>query len=241
MQRYFLHKKETDGTVIFSENDSYHIQTVMRMNINDSVEVVIDSKVYHCVIISMEKVVIGKIVAETVEDHEMQNSVVLVQSLVKEQKMDWILQKSTELGVVGIYPYQAERSIVKVSASLKEEKKITRWKSIVKEASEQSKRNRIPFVGEVLSLKDLASLQGFDYKFLCTVRESEKSIKKVLSNLEKGVTMIIVVGPEGGFTTFEEETLESAGFVPISLGKTVLRTETAGMFFLSAVRYIEME
>lgn len=239
MQRYFIPKIESDDRVTFSKEDSYHIRKVMRMNKGDQVEIVVDSKVYHCIIESIDDLIIGKIVAEIPEDHEMQNSVVLVQSLVKEQKMDLILQKCTELGVSGVYPYQAERSIVKMTG--REEKKIARWKTIVKEASEQSKRGQIPFVGEVLTLQDLVSLKGFDYKFLCTVNEREKSIKKVLSNLEKGATMIIVIGPEGGFSTLEEETLEAADFVPVSLGRTVLRTETAGMFFLSTIRYIEME
>lgn len=239
MQRYFVTKIENDQTVIFSQSDSYHMRKVMRMNVGESVEVVIDSVVYICEIISIEDLVTAKIVKTTSENNELDISVYLVQSLVKEQKMDYILQKATELGVSGIYPYQSERSVVKVSG--KEQKKMDRWQSITKEASEQSKRNQIPSVFPVLSLKELASLEGFDHKFICTVNEKEKSLKKVLPNVKKSDKMIIVVGPEGGFSQYEETILMESGFIPISLGKSVLRTETAGLFFLSCVRYLDME
>lgn len=239
MQRYFVSRVEHDDIVVFSKGDSYHIQKVMRMQVDDMVEVIVDSKLYVCKIVSMKEFVTGKIIEEVIEERESDYSVVLVQSLVKEQKMDFILQKCTELGVAGVYPYQADRSIVRLQG--KEEKKLERWRSIVKEASEQSKRLQVPFVGEVLDLNGLVSLDGFDYKFICTVNESEKSIKKVLLNLKKGDSLVIVIGPEGGFQDFEEKTLIDAGFIPVSLGKTVLRTETAGLFFLSAIRYIEME
>jgi len=239
MQRYFVEKMDDNHIVTLSDKDSYHIQKVMRMNIKDKIEVVLEKTVYICEIISIDKNVKAKICWELSEDNTLGYSVVLVQSLVKEQKMDMILQKCTELGVSGIYPYQAERSIVKAFG--KESKKIERWNSITKEASEQSKQNKVPFVGNILSLQELCNLEGFDYKFLCTLNEKEKSLKKVLSNLKKGAKMIIVVGPEGGFTLHEEESLMNAGFHPISLGKSVLRTETAGMFFLSVIRYIDME
>ena len=158
--------------------------------------------------------------------------------LVKEQKMDYILQKATELGVKEIIPVDTERSIVKMDK--KEGKKLERWNKITKEASEQSKRNYIPQVQPVMTIKELSKLEGFDIKLLCTVRENTKNIKNVLSNAKEGAKMIIVVGPEGGFTIKEEEQLIEQGFQTVSLGKSVLRTETASLFFLSAVRYHNM-
>lgn len=239
MQRYFVSKIESDKTVTFSENDSYHIQKVMRMEIGDMVEVVSNSKTYLVKLTSIKNLVEGKVEQEVEENNELNFQIYLVQSLVKEQKMDYILQKSTEIGVSGIYPFQAERSIVKANG--KEEKKVARWQNIIKEASEQSKRTSIPKVENILSLRKLSSLEGFDYKFICTVNEKEQSLKKVLPTISKDSKILFVVGPEGGFEPKEEEVLMNQGFVPVSLGKSILRTETAGLFFLSVMRYIDME
>lgn len=237
MQRYFSNSKNND-LICLSKEDSYHIVKVMRMSLGEKVEVVVDNITYICEIIDLNPVCV-KIIEELKEDNEQGISVSLIQSVVKEQKMDYILQKSTELGVYSIYPYQAERSIVKIDE--KWSKKKERWQSIVKEASEQSKRNRIPEIMDVLHLKDLQELEGFTYKFFCSVNEKQENLKKVLSKCKKGDTMIVIVGPEGGFTDSEEDRFLEAGFVPISLGKSVLRTETASSFLLSVIRYIDME
>lgn len=238
MQRYFTNEY-LNNTFTLSKEDTYHITKVMRLKVGEVIEIVYNRKVYISEIIEIDPVVSAKIVEEKTEDSEISYNVTLVQSLVKEQKMDYILQKMTELGVDKIIPYQSERSIIKINDKLS--KKIDRWQMILKEASEQSKRIKIPKITNVLSLKELESIKGYDYKFIATVNEKQENLKKVLSKIEKGATMIIVVGPEGGFTTNEEERLIKNGFVPISLGKSVLRTETAGLFFMSAVRFIDME
>ncbi len=239
MQRYFVNEQQKDQTFLLGKEDSYHIQKVMRMKVGDLIEVVYQGRVFHCLISTLFPLVIAEISSEQQEDRELSISVTLVQSLVKEQKMDYILQKATELGVCAIYPYQAERSVVKVGE--KSDKKRQRWQSIVKEASEQSKRNVIPFVGDVLTLSQLCCMTNYDFCLLCTVNEKEEILKKVLSKCQKGDTMIVIVGPEGGFSEGEEEALQEVGFLPVSLGKSVLRTETASSFLLSAIRYIDME
>lgn len=237
MQRYFTDKKQNDAFIL-TESDSYHVAKVMRMKVGEVVEVVYDSRLFHAKILSFDPVCL-EVIEEVVDDADLSISVYLVQSAVKEQKMDYILQKATELGVCGIYPYQAERSVVKLNE--KWEKKKTRWETIVKEASEQSKRTKIPKIYDVLNLSDFKNLEDFDLKILCTVNEKQESLKKVLSKAKKGGTMIVIVGPEGGFTTKEEEEFMKLGFIPTSLGKTVLRTETASSFILSALRFIDME
>lgn len=239
MQRYFRDVKNKDQTFTLSKEDSYHIQKVMRMNIGEEIEIVYNGQVHISKIIELTPLVTAKSEKILDENNELSISVTLVQSLVKEQKMDYILQKATELGVSAIYPYQAERSLVKAEG--KKDKKKLRWQTIVKEASEQSKRNKIPEVGDVLTLSDLTKMTNYDLCLLCTVNEKEEILKKVLSKCKKGVTMIVIVGPEGGFTDNEEAKLMASGFIPVSLGKSVLRTETASSFLLSAVRYIDME
>ena len=129
MQRYFVAKKE-ENNFILNKEDLYHIKTVMRMKNGDSIEVVYQKELYLCSYQDQIAVPIKKI-----ESSMTSSRVTLIIPLVKEQKMDYILQKSTELGVEKIIPYYAEHSVIKIDG--KEEKKLERWRKIVKEASEQ--------------------------------------------------------------------------------------------------------
>jgi len=237
MQRYFVEKK-FDNQFTLSKDDSYHVLKVMRMNIGDKIEIVSNEKVYISEITCLSPLVRAKIVEECTEDSELPISVTIAQSLVKEQKMDFILQKATELGASLFIPLTTERSIVRMNG--KENKKIDRWQKIVKEASEQSKRAEIPKVLEGMDISKLASIEGYDVKLLCTVRENTKNVKKLLSNIREGAKIIVVIGPEGGFTEEEEEKLIRGGFETVSLGKSILRTETASLFIMSVVRYLSM-
>ena len=128
----------------------------------------------------------------------IRDRVTIVQSLVKEQKMDYILQKTVELGVDKIIPYCASRSVIKINE--KKDKKIERWKSILKEAAEQSKRIKIPEITNPINLSNLVKLSDYDIKFLCTVNESSQNLKKVLSNMVSGAKILFVIGPEGGLS-----------------------------------------
>ena len=238
MQRYFNDKID-NNMVTLNQDDSYHIKKVMRMKLGEQIEVVSNKICYIAEITSLDTDnVQAKIIEKKEENPEMGIKVSLVQSLVKEQKMDFIIQKATELGVGEIIPYEATRSIIKKNG--KEDKKIDRWQKIAKEASEQSKRVEIPKIMPILSLNELIQLDNYDVKILCTVRENSKNIKNILSNVKTNDTMLIVVGPEGGFTEQEEEKMIENGFITVSLGSTVLRTETVALFLMSVIRYHDM-
>lgn len=235
MQRYF---KDTNLDIFeLSSDDSYHITKVMRNKIGDKVEVVIDKNLYICEIINLDNLVTVKKLEEVECDSELPCHVTIAQSLVKEQKMDLILQKCCELGASEIIPINTTRSIVKLEK--KETKKIDRWNKILKEASEQSKRVVIPKVNEIMDIKDLAKFD-YDIKILCSVNELSTSIKKVLSKDLNNVKIILVIGPEGGFTDNEEKILMDNGFISTSFGSRVLRTETASLYALSIINYILM-
>lgn len=238
MQRYFVSKKDNDIFTL-SNDDSYHVSTVMRMELTDEIEIIYDNRVYISKIVELIPVVKAKIIKEMSTNNELSTYVTIAQSLVKEQKMDYILQKTTELGVNEIIPYLASRSIVKLEKN--SSKKIERWQKIVKEAAEQSKRNYIPVVKNGMALSNLVNLSDYDVKFLCTVNETSQNIKKVLSNLDRNAKILFVIGPEGGFTKEEETKLIESGFISLSLGKSVLRTETASTFIMSVIRYLDME
>ena len=235
MQRYF---KDTNLDLFeLSVDDSYHITKVMRNKIGDKIEVVIDKKLYICEIVELKDLVKVQRIEEVICDSELPCFVTIAQSLVKEQKMDLILQKSCELGVSEIIPINATRSIVKLDK--KETKKIDRWNKILKEASEQSKRIIIPKVKEIMDIKDLVNLD-YDIKILCTVNELSMSLKKVLDKDLTNLKILFVIGPEGGFTDNEEKILIDNGFISTSFGKRVLRTETASLYALSIINYILM-
>ena len=234
MQRYFCLKKE-DNKFTLSLDDSYHITKVMRMNLDDKVEIVCEKKVYIAKIVNLKPNVIVEIIEELDEYNELDVKVCICQSLVKETKMDLILQKSTELGAYSFIPLKVKNSIIKGSEN-DFLKKVNRWQRIVKEASEQSKRNIIPEVMNVKTIEEIGELE-YGLKILCTVNELSRTIKNVLQNNKKCGTMIIVVGPEGGFTRDEESYLISKGFISTSLGNLVLRTETASIALLSMINY----
>ena len=236
MQRYFKDTKE--DIFELSNEDSYHIIKVMRNQIGDKVEIVIDKKLYICEITKLTDIATVKKINEVECDSELPCLVTIAQSLVKEQKMDLVLQKCCELGASEIIPLNTARSIVKLDK--KETKKLVRWNKILKEASEQSKRVVIPTLNEIMNIKDLAKLD-YDIKILCTVNELSMSLKKVLSKDLTDKRILLVIGPEGGFTDQEEKILIDNGFISTSFGTRVLRTETASLYALSIINYILMQ
>ena len=234
MQRYFS-KELNNNKFKLNNDDLYHITRVMRMKNGDNIEVVYNEEVYIC------ELSITDIVEVIVKNKEESNNIndvekVLIIPLLKEVKMDLILQKSTELGISKIIPVIMERSIIKLKD--KELKKIERWNKICKEASEQSKRVNIPIVTEVKTLKELENIDGL--KIVCSTKEKDYTIKKYLND-NKGYDKInIVIGPEGGISPKEEEYLNSIGFKSISLGNYIMRVETVPMYILSVINYENM-
>ena len=237
MQRYFTERKK-ENIFTLSKEDTYHLTTVMRKKEQDKIEIVYQNELYLAKVVKLAPLVEAEILQKEKIETTRKSEVTIVQSLVKEQKMDYILQKTTELGVSKIIPFQAERSVVKLEC--KEIKKLERWQKILKEASEQSKRENIPIIEKIASLEEVCNLSEYDVKFLCTVKENSQNLKKILSNRKGSAKMLFVIGPEGGFTDNEEEAFLEHGFLPISLGDTVLRTETASTFIMSVIRYLDM-
>lgn len=231
MQRYFSDKK-IDNKIILNSDDIYHIKTVMRMKENDKVEVIYDKKLHICRLNNNFELIVEDI---TKENNELDKEVIVALGLVKEQKMDLILQKLTELGVSKIIPVNMERSIVKLD-NKKEEKKIERWNKICKEASEQSKRNNIPVVSNVINFKDLIKIEA-DLKLVCSVSEKDNLIYNYIEENNYN-SILLVIGPEGGISQKEEEYLKENNFNLVSFGNLVLRVETACIYIASVLNYI---
>lgn len=237
MQRYFSNKL-MDNRLYIDENDYYHIRKVMRMNDGDMIEVVYNHDAYICEIENVNECICAKIIEKmNTEVSELVKKVLII-PLLSEQKMDYIFQKATELGVNDIIPVRMKRCKIKID-SKKEMKKVERWNRICKEASEQSKRLDVPRVFSIKNIDELNNLEGL--KIICSTSEKNNTIKKFLQNNIKCDRISVVMGPEGGFETKEEEKLIEYGFVPVSLGERILRAETVPLFILSIINYILME
>lgn len=232
MQRYFAKEKTSDGLTLY-DSDLHHIKNVMRNKINDQIEVVYENIVYLCNIDSLSPITLS-IASESTEDKEMATELTIAVALVNEQKMDLILQKLTELGVSRIIPIKTERSIIKLDDK-KESKKIQRWQTICKEACEQSKRTKLPKVENIMSLNELTKIDT-SLKLICSLNDKTKPLKDYLNRTIESI--IFAIGPEGGFTEKEETFLISNGFLPVSLGKRVMRVETATIYVASIINYI---
>lgn len=237
MQRYFSKKKE-DNYFILDENDIRHIKLVMRMGDNEKIEVVFDNEMYICCLENVKDNIKIKIINKEENKTFVFPKINLIIPILKEQKMDYILQKSTELGVYSITPIFTERTIVKID-SKEYEKRILRWQKIVKEASEQSKRNDIPIINQIINLKDIK--QTNDINIVCSTFEQKNNIKNMFQNIKNCDTINVVIGPEGGLSINEEQFLNKQGFISTSLGTRILRVETVPMFILSVFNYIYME
>ena len=221
--------------MLLEESDIRHIKKVMRMNINDKIEVVYNNKLHICEITSLEPFNI-KVIEKLDEDKKTKIELTVAVALVKEQKMDLILQKLTELGVSRIIPVSMERSIVKLDKERFNKKKV-RWESICKEASEQSKRTNIPIIEDVKSIKDLTK-EDADLKLVASTKEKEKLLNYYLQSIEDCAKIIMVIGPEGGISDKEEDILVSNGYNRVSFGNLIFRVETATIYVASIINYI---
>ncbi|HOP41500.1 MAG TPA: 16S rRNA (uracil(1498)-N(3))-methyltransferase, partial [Geobacteraceae bacterium] len=160
----------------------------------------------------------------------------LYQGLPKGSKMEFILQKCTELGVDSIIPFVAERSIARLPEN-RETEKMNRWLRIVSEAARQSNRPTIPDLQSVKNYDELIESADQSLKLLLWEEENTNRLKSVLGSLPHPETVAVMVGPEGGLTKEEVEAATRAGFIPVTIGSRILRTETAGMAMLAILQF----
>lgn len=237
VQRYFTEKKK-EGVFILNPYDTHHITKVMRLQLHDKIEVVYEQICYMCEIVCIDENITVKPI-KILQEEKKKIKKILLLPLLKEQKMDLVLQKITELGIDEVQLIFTERSIVKLEDK-KRKKKMERWQMIMKEASEQSKRLTIPLLREeIIKLEDYKETGGL--KMVCSTRKPQNNIKLFLQNHPLYDKIFIAVGPEGGFTLEEENILIDKGFEPVTLGKNILRVETAPLFCLSVISYEFME
>lgn len=232
---------ESDNTVMIIGSDVNHIKNVLRMKIGEEIAVSngIDGKEYRCGIVALEEDCIRCELRFVKEDGvELPAKVYLFQGLPKADKMELIIQKAVELGVYEIIPVAAKRCVVKLDDK-RAKSKIARWQGIAEAAAKQSKRGIISKVADVMTFGEAVQFAaGMDVKLIpYELAEGMDKTKKIMGNLQAGQSIAIFIGPEGGFETSEMEKARSLGIEPITLGKRILRTETAGLTVLSWIMY----
>ena len=224
MQRYIVDNKNLEIDIDVKRQ----IINVMRMNVGEKFQIVHDSKVYTCEITEISKKDVKyKVIFEEEYCVEKDYKVTIACSIIKEQKMDYLLQKATELGVDEIIPFVSERTVVNIDS--KKDKKIDRWKKIIKEACEQSHRVDVPKISDIIRFKDIINIES-DLKIFCNTTEMSKNLKKVLQDSKKCGNILIVVGPEGGFSNNEVDFLSNNAFISTTLGSNILRAEIVPLF-----------
>lgn len=241
MQNFFMETSAVqDGFIRLAGQDVNHMKNALRMKPGEMVNIHDGQGVsYKCRIAAYEdKEAVLEIVETENEDTELPSAVYLFQGLPKGDKMEWIVQKASELGAVGVIPFAAGRSVVRLDEK-KAEKKTARWQAIAKSAAQQCGRAVIPEVSRPVSFAE-ALRQAEKLDLILIPYELERGMKEtaeIIRSIRPGQSVGVFIGPEGGFDAEEVEQAKTSGARPVSLGSRILRTETAGLTALSILMY----
>lgn len=241
MHHFFVTPEQVrEETIIIEGSDVNHIKNVLRMKVGEELEISDGSnKKYLCEIASMSSdEVCALIKTELKVDTELPSKIYLFQGLPKSDKMELIVQKAVELGVYEIIPVATKRAVVKLDDK-KASKKIERWQAIAESGAKQSGRNVIPEVKNVMAFKEAVQYaKSLDVLLVpYELAEGMSETKALISAIQPGQSIGFFIGPEGGFETSEVEYAIENGAKAITLGKRILRTETAGLTTLSILMY----
>ena len=240
MHRFFVPQLYNEEMYIEGV-DARHISKVLRMQPGDKLQIVSDdgvSAMAEITAIASERVSV-RCLEKLAESHEPRVRLVLAQGLAKGEKMDFIIQKAVEMGAYSVIPVAMEHSVVRLDGA-KAAKKVERWQKIAESAAKQSKRDIIPQVQSVQSMAEMLANYDCETKIIAYECEDRLSLKAALKAAEAagGIKeLLLIIGPEGGISEGELELARQAGAVPVSLGRRILRAETAGLVAISAIFY----
>ena len=239
MHRFFADERGiVENIAYLNAEDAGHALRVLRLENGDEVELVCAPARYLAEIDSTEDGEVRLRVTEKLRDTEAQTRVTLYQGLPKADKMELIIQKAVELGAFQVIPVAMKRCVVKLDEK-KADSKIKRWQGIAEAAAKQSKRGVIPTVAPVMSYAQAVKMASeMDLKLVpYELAEGMEQTKQLIESVKPGQRIAIFIGPEGGFDPEEIRTATEAGIQPITLGKRILRTETAGFTTIAWLMY----
>jgi 16S rRNA (uracil1498-N3)-methyltransferase len=239
MSRFYVPEPQIEkGMLRLEGSEVRHIRRVLRLKTRDEI-VIFDGlgKEYEGIIVeeSPSSVVI-KIQNVFSSKRDSPLEVTLAQSLLKGEKMDYLIQKATELGVKEVIPFFSSRSVPLLEKSGKL-KRHHRWGRIAIEASKQCGRGGIPKIVPLQDYSEMLKIASSDFFRLILWEREGIKLKEVLERSKEKTRIFAVIGPEGGFSQEEVEEAKGAGFIPVTLGKRILRAETASLCLLSILQY----
>lgn len=244
MYRFFVEPEQVDmeeKQIIITGPDVNHMKNVLRMKPGEQIVVSAgDSREFACSVENLETArVTARILYVQETGLELPARITLYQGLPKSDKMEWIIQKAVELGAYEIVPVVTRRTVVKLDQK-KEESRRKRWQAIAESAAKQSKRMIIPQIHPVMEFREAADRAAMtDVPVIpYEMAEDMAHTRKILEEIGPGKTAAVFIGPEGGFAPEEVEYALSRGMEAVTLGKRILRTETAGMTVLSVLMYL---
>ncbi len=228
MNRFFCEKD--DKGFLFSDETLFHIRSVLRLKKGEVIQVVADGSLYEAKIASLDPFLLSDVTSIN-EDRESSFHLAIGFSLLKGGHDDFVVMKGTEMGVEEFFPLLSRYSIISLPNEKDKSKKSERYRKIALSSSEQSKRLECPFVHDVSSFSSVLK-EDFSYKYIAYEGEAMKSnsLLKEVTALPKGAKVLVLVGPEGGWSEEEVKEAEKSGFKAISLGKRILRAESASIY-----------
>ncbi len=241
MQHFFVTPDQVQGDrITILGSDVNHMKNVLRMHIGEQVTINDGNNIsYLCRVESyQEDSAILHIEEEQMTDTELSSRIYLFQGLPKQDKMELIVQKAVELGVYEVIPVATKRAVVRLDEK-KALKKVARWQQIAEGAAKQAARGYIPKVHDLMNYKEaLSYAEDLDVVFIpYELAEGMKETKRLIEEIHPGESIGIFIGPEGGFEVEEVEAAIAMGAKSITLGKRILRTETAGLTTLSILMF----
>lgn len=242
MYRFFVSPEQLGGGMVrITGEDVHHIRNVLRMRAGEQILISCgDEWEYTCRVAAVgQEEVLAEILDAQKPGKELPSRMYLFQCLPKGEKMEWIIQKSVELGVYQIIPTISRRCVVKLDQK-RAAGKTARWNTVAASAAKQSKRMIQPEVAVPCRFQEALEMAvGLDIRLIPYEREDGISgTRRILEGISPGASVGILIGPEGGFEEEEVKLAREAGFEPITLGKRILRTETAGLAALSILMYL---
>lgn len=243
MYQFFVEPTQIrEHEITITGSDVNHIRNVLRMKTGEELAVSngIDGKEYRCMIEAIEEdQILCRLLFIKESDVELPARIYLFQGLPKADKMELIIQKAVELGVFQIIPVATKRAVVKLDEK-KAAAKQTRWQAISQAAAKQSKRRIVPEIASCMSFAQAVKYaESMDVKLIpYELAEGMEDTRRLLETIKAGQSVAVFIGPEGGFAEEEIELAKEAGIAPVTLGRRILRTETAGMTVLSWLVYL---
>lgn len=230
-RRFFVDAVES-GRARITGPDAYHLTRVLRVEPGQQFEISDNHAVYLAEVDSARKDLVSFSVRETVTASEPRVHTAVLASLIRFERLEWMIEKATELGVARIVPVQAERSEKGLERAAR--KRLPRWRRIAREASEQSRRAHLPEIAEPVDLAEALHFEA-DYRFVLEEAQAPAFLSILPPGRPAGAGVAVLVGPEGGWTDRERERSALTGWSAVSLGREILRAETAAIAALAII------